>query len=61
MQVVTECYEDEGHVFRQAENIQQALNTEFAFYCMMFELSPADAKTNPYFYDIAVVNWLDDY
>ncbi|MGF1541147.1 MAG: S9 family peptidase [Pleurocapsa sp.] len=36
-------FEDEGHGFRQAENIKKALESEFYFYSRIFGFEPADA------------------
>lgn len=35
-------FEDEGHGFRQAENIKKALDSEFYFYSRIFGFTPAD-------------------
>jgi len=33
-------FEDEGHGFRRAENIQCSLACEYAFYCRVFGITP---------------------
>jgi dipeptidyl aminopeptidase/acylaminoacyl peptidase len=35
-------FEDEGHGFRQADNIKKALDSEFYFYSRIFGFTPAD-------------------
>ena len=35
-------FKEEGHGFRQAKNIQHALDVEYAFYASIFNLNPAD-------------------
>jgi dipeptidyl aminopeptidase/acylaminoacyl peptidase len=42
--VPTACvtFPEEGHGFRRADSLQQALATEFAFYAQVFGLKPAD-------------------
>jgi dipeptidyl aminopeptidase/acylaminoacyl peptidase len=35
-------FEEEGHGFRQAKNIQHALETELAFYANLFQLNPTE-------------------
>lgn len=36
------CYEQEGHGFRQADNIKRSLDAEFYFYSKVFGFEPAD-------------------
>ena len=38
-------FESEGHGFRQAQNIQYAIDVEYAFYANIFSLSPTEALT----------------
>jgi dipeptidyl aminopeptidase/acylaminoacyl peptidase len=34
-------FADEGHGFRNADNIRYALDVEYAFYCQIFQLKPS--------------------
>jgi dipeptidyl aminopeptidase/acylaminoacyl peptidase len=36
-------FENEGHGFRQAENIRYAIDVEYAFYCHIFGLTPCES------------------
>ena len=36
----------EGHGFRQARNVEQALASEYAFYCCVFGIQPAEKLPN---------------
>lgn len=38
-------FENEGHGFRQADNIRYAIDVEYAFYATIFNLSPTDTPT----------------
>jgi len=38
-------FENEGHGFRQAQNIQYAIDVEYAFYADIFSLSPTATLT----------------
>lgn len=42
----------EGHGFRQAETIQSVLTLEYAFYCRILAIEPADLLP-----DVAIKNW----
>ena len=35
-------FDGEGHAFRRAENVQRAIETEYAFFARMFDFEPAD-------------------
>lgn len=37
------CFADEPHVFRKAENIKLTMETELAFYSLIFKFEPADS------------------
>ena len=36
------AFEGEGHGFRRAETIEQALQAELAFFCRIFGITPAE-------------------
>jgi dipeptidyl aminopeptidase/acylaminoacyl peptidase len=38
-------FENEGHGFRQAQNIQYAIDVEYAFYANIFSLAPIETQT----------------
>jgi dipeptidyl aminopeptidase/acylaminoacyl peptidase len=44
-------YEGEQHGFRKAENIEDALNSEYYFYCRVFGFECADDSVQPFAID----------